>query len=51
MYIVVASHSIFGFVAMMISQNFSFLILVNSSLNLRSLANTQLIGEIEPPRI
>jgi hypothetical protein len=50
-YIAVASHSIFGLVAIINSSIFHFLILAKSSWNFKSFARIQLIGEIEPHKI
>jgi hypothetical protein len=48
----VASHSIFGFVARIISTfQSAFWILSNNSLNLKSQIKTQFIGEIAHPKI
>jgi len=50
--LLVASHSIFGFVARIISTLFSaFSILSKSSLNFKSQIKTQFIGEIAHPKM
>jgi hypothetical protein len=47
MYIAVASHSIFGFVAIIISTNsFESIILLNNFSKFKSQIKTQLIGEM-----
>jgi hypothetical protein len=52
MYIAVASHSIFGFVAIIISTfSLESEILLNNHSKFKSHMKTQLIGEILPPSI
>jgi hypothetical protein len=52
MYIEVASHSIFGFVAIITSiSSFASAILLNKFSKFKSQIKTQLIGEIHQPKI